>query len=268
MSAKKTRVIDQRRPQFCWASNDAVDALQEALKGEELAKALGLYLALCRMASEKYDGEHRGFEGFKLDIARRSGISDRRLSPYVDKLVSLNVLQVELGGGSLPNTWILIDPPLRLIPGATVAPGDSVAPGDTVTPPTQWHRHSGTGSSNNEQQKRSEGDVKTSPSSLEERALRLCKFLTEAAGGDPAQKRYSEKQRSDAAYLLKHQDPKTIKAVVEWAHTRTFWASKVVKPTSLRERWDELFADYRAARKAKAPVPDNELARKAERAAA
>lgn len=89
----------------------------------------------------------------------------------------------------------------------------------------------------------------TSGPAIEETPTRFCRFLTEAGGGDPDEKRYSAKQLADATFLLERRDRELLKSVVEWAHTRTYWAPKVVTSTMLRRWWDQLFADYRAARR-------------------
>lgn len=101
-----------------------------------------------------------------------------------------------------------------------------------------------------------EGDQR-SPSSSgsvdQEISKRLCRFLTEAGGGNPDEKRYGQKQLQDATYLLAHKDRVLLKAMVEWAHGRTYWAPKVLTPTTLRRWWDQLFADYRAATNGRVP---------------
>jgi hypothetical protein len=242
----KQRVTSNRRPKFCWAGNDAITAIQEAFEGRELNTALGIYQGLTHLASGQHDGEHNGFEASRGEIYQACGVSGRTFDEYSKRFKMMQLLAVEEGGGSHKNTWILSCPP------ATTAGGQLLRGGSDCgeTP------RSGDGGSLHTVKKNQEpsvvGDQRsptTSGPAIKETATRFCRFLTEAGGGDPDEKRYSAKQLTDATFLLERRDRELLKSVVEWAHTRTYWAPKVVSSTTLRRWWDQLFADYRAARR-------------------
>lgn len=135
----RQRIASKRKPSFCWAANDAITVMVDALKGRDLNGCLGVYQGLIYLASRSRDGEHEGFEATRGELAAVCGLSTRRLGVYIDKLVTLKLLQVEVGGGSRPNTWLLSDPPLTLAPpdetsGGTKRQGVTDRPGE---PPTK-----------------------------------------------------------------------------------------------------------------------------------
>lgn len=95
------------------------------------------------------------------------------------------------------------------------------------------------------------GDPPTStreePSEPSEAALRLCRWLEQIADVEP-RKRFTPTQLSAADWLLAHVDHAELKGAVEWAHERTFWASKVLTAGELKRWWSKLRAEYRAGR--------------------
>lgn len=261
------RVVSKRLPKFCWAGIDAIDAINAAYSGRELTTALGVYQGLTRMAASANDGEHNGFEAKRAEIYARCGVSGRTFDGYLKRFKKLGLIEVEASGGSRWNTWILTDPPS----GPPVAAAGATAAGAGDAGATA----AGAIGSVEEQNplRGTEGAAKAAPSSpsgvkskADDAAQRLCRFLTTAAGENPDEKRYGSKQLANAAYLLEHKDRALVKAIVEWAHTRPYWAPKVIDSTRLRRWWDELLADYRAAQRPKqTKPPDNHLARMAAR---
>jgi hypothetical protein len=88
----------------------------EALEGRDLNACLGVYQGLTYAASREQDGDHEGFEATRTELAAICGLSTRRMRRYIDLLVELRLLEVQEGGGSRPNIWQLVDPPLTLAP--------------------------------------------------------------------------------------------------------------------------------------------------------
>lgn len=80
------------------------------------------------------------------------------------------------------------------------------------------------------------------------RALRLCQWLTETAEEEPRTS-YTETQIAAADWLLDNVAHAELRDAVQWAHTRSFWASQVRTAGRIKQRWADLRADWRAATK-------------------
>jgi hypothetical protein len=127
------RIRSGRSAGFCWASNDAIALIIRELSGQELNTTLGVYQGLTFLASLAHDGDHGGFEAPRKDICAACGVQSKTLDRYVRILKRLELLEVEVGGGSSANTWVLVDPPPPGDPPHSEPPGDA----DRDTPPAE-----------------------------------------------------------------------------------------------------------------------------------
>lgn len=110
-------VADGRLPPFCWQSTAVLEVIQAAFAGQELSRALALYVAMTQLAHEARDMEHQGgFAAQRADLAERAGITDlRTIDKYVRRFEQLQILAVERRRDArkmhLPNVWRLVNPP-------------------------------------------------------------------------------------------------------------------------------------------------------------
>lgn len=92
-----------------------------------------------------------------------------------------------------------------------------------------------------------EGTVKEpADARTREAAFRFCRWLSEQADEEPRSS-YPASQLDAAAWLLDHVEKGELRAAVEWAVTRTYWATRARTAGKLRQAWRELRVEWRAA---------------------
>jgi hypothetical protein len=250
-------VRDKRKPAFCWAANDAIAVLVASLDGLELNSALGVYQGLTYLASQRRDGDHAGFEAPRSEILETCGVTSKKLTATLDRLVALKVLEVEVGGGNRANTYALTDPPAMLLPPVNLTPPVKLTGGVDSTPHPLSNR---------------QGDPLSNPQGAlyreEERKKEEEHTAAEAAGesvpnddGTPpfAHRLAAEfaaqlgtrfrtvvtatdDDRSDIEAWVREHNLEVDQAsqVLEWVHRHAFWASRVKNTAKLRQHYPSI----------------------------
>lgn len=249
------RVNDGRLPPFCWIANDAMRMLHEQLSGKELNTALGIYSALAYMASVKRDGEHTGFEATRRELSEAAGVTPRTLDHYGETLEGMGLLRVvrrRNGEVNLPNEWVLLDVAWG---GATHATTPLAQPTTLPSNDTRVVRSNDTHKEEEELQEVSPlaslGDPgEDSEVILDEEADRFCRYLAAAASEAAGTTRRVEKHWLAPARELLDKVPKAeLRAVVDWAHTRPYWVTKVRTMPMLKDAWPRVRAEWATAQK-------------------
>lgn len=120
---------DRRLPPFCYQTVDALALLRAWYLREapgRLSTALAIYLTLTEHANR--NGGHAargGFTAYRTDIAADAGVSVDTLDRYARELEEIGLLVVEhrqTGRVSLPNCWVLEEPPGRTDTAGVAAP--------------------------------------------------------------------------------------------------------------------------------------------------
>lgn len=149
-AGERITLSDARRQPFLWCSLEVIAHLRATIPdAHELVYARSLYLALAELAARAYDGMHDGFSTSRAELAACAVISERRLSPHLERLVSVGLLEIteqtDARGKTLPNVYRLVDPPASMpepTPDAA-SPPDARAPErhpPTRTRPNRWKK--------------------------------------------------------------------------------------------------------------------------------
>jgi hypothetical protein len=82
----------------------------------------------------------------------------------------------------------------------------------------------------------------------DEAAIKFCRFLEEEAGIEPRSS-YPPTQLEAARWLLDHATREDLRDAIAFAHTKPFYATKVLTAGKVKQHWKELLVAMRAERK-------------------
>lgn len=119
-------VIDRRRAPFCWLELDALELI-DGMPAQHRNTARSVYLAFAQLAARRLDGQHRGFEASRRELAEAAGVSVRTIDAYTKRLADLALVGIERqaahNGASKSSVYVLTSPSEAAIEGgATIAP--------------------------------------------------------------------------------------------------------------------------------------------------
>lgn len=122
-------IRDRRLPPFCYQTIETLADLRAWYSRNaqtRLSTALAIYLTLTEHANRNGGRAARaGFTAYRAEMARDAGVSTDTFDRYIREFEEIGLVAVERqqeGRVSLPNTWVLTDPPGRTHAATPAAP--------------------------------------------------------------------------------------------------------------------------------------------------
>jgi hypothetical protein len=255
-------VKDHRLPPFSYVTHGDFVRLQAEFPTEkQRTQAMAIYLSFAYTASRaRARGLDGDFEATRSEVAARAGVSLKTLDRLVPRFEKARLLAVERrreGLKHLPNRWTLLGGDSQTLPSEG---GDSQTLGvpqtlggcDSETPGVA------TGGRTTDK----EGTEEVNPLAslgdpgedgeviLDEEADRFCRYLAAAASEAAGSTRRVERHWLVPARELLDRVPKAeLRAVVDWAHTRSYWVTKVRTMPMLKDAWPRVRAEWATAQR-------------------
>ncbi len=231
---------------FSYITHTVMRAMQayftSSLDGE-LKTGIALYMGISFLLSSE-EQDHTGVgQWTRAEVTAACGVSPASITRYAEHLEKAGVLQVveDQKGGQGAHLWRLVEP---------AQDSTALAHGEEAS--THGEQASTNGDEAIDGEKKTTKEEQQPPLGVPpehiEKATAFCRWLSQQADEAPKD-RYPASQIEAALEIITSKPKDEIKAMVQWAHTRSYWATRVKTAGRLRQNWDDLRIEWRAVTK-------------------